>query len=422
QLDMAFFGDHPDVPAYVAHPEDEKPHLVPKIEANTAWVMSGADWPELAQDKAAAEELRRERGDLRSCSDEELLARARRIRPMLHHLFEQHVVSGSSAAAAPGILAAVGEAIGDPSIPMKILAGIGDVDSALPSHALWDLSRAVRADADLTAAFGAGVDGVLDRIAATDSAASKSFLADWDSFIEDFGSRGPNEWDINADSWETKPELPLAALDRVRFQGEDESPSARHEAAVAQRRAVTEEVRAEVAGDEEMAGMLEAALTVSAMMAHRERTKTTIVKVIHEARMLFRELGRRHAEEGDLASPEHVFMLLESELGDFVDDPGSFRDSLASRAADYAALWEIEPPFIIRDGELPPLDSWPRRVDAETAPVSPGAEVAGVSGSPGVVCGTARVVMDPRDPSALDPGDILVAPFRSPTPHGHRCS
>ncbi|MGI9578806.1 MAG: PEP-utilizing enzyme, partial [Microthrixaceae bacterium] len=372
QLDMAFFGDHPDVPAYVAHPEDEKPHLVPKIEANTAWVMSGADWPELDEDKAAADELRRGRGDLGSYSDAELLERARSIRPMLHHLFEQHVVSGSSAAAAPGILGAVGEAIGDATIPMKILAGIGDVDSALPSHALWDLSRAVRADAGLTSAFDAGTDGLRERMAALDTAASRSFLADWDTFIEEFGSRGPNEWDIFAESWETKPELALVALDRVRFQGDDESPGARHDAASAQRIAVTEEVRAKVADNEEMAGMFEAALTVSAMMAYRERTKTTIVKVIHEARMLFRELGRRHAEAGDITEPGHVFMLLESELDDFVASPASFRATLAERASEYEDLWEIEPPFIIRDGELPPLDSWPRREDAEASPAATG--------------------------------------------------
>jgi phosphohistidine swiveling domain-containing protein len=415
QLDMAFFGDHPDVPPYEAHPDDDKPHLVERIEANTAWVMSGADWPELEQDKEAAEELRRSRGDLGSYTDAELLERARRIRPMLHHLFEQHVVSGSSAAAAPGILAGVGEAIGDPTIPMKILAGIGDVDSALPSHALWDLSRAVRADEGLTSAFDAGIDGVLDRIAAQDSGASKAFLADWDAFMEEFGSRGPNEWDINADSWETKPALALAALDRVRFQDESESPEARHAAAAAQREQVTEEVRARVAGDDELAGMLEAALTVSAMMAYRERTKTTIVKVIHEARMLFRELGRRHAEAGDIAEPGHVFMLLESELDDFVADPASFREILADRAADYAALWDVEPPFIIRYGELPPLSEWSRRSDSEAEPVASGAELVGVSGSPGMVTGTARVVMDPRDPAALEPGDILVAPFTDPS-------
>ena len=263
---------------------------------------------------------------------------------MLHHLFEQHVVSGSSAAVAPGVLAVVGEGIGDPTIPMKLLAGIGDVDSALPSHALWAMSRRIRDDAGLTAAFDAGIDGVLDRLASDDAASAAALLAEWETFIAEFGSRGPNEWDIHAESWETDPTLPLAALDRVRFQADEESPHVRHDAVAAQRVEVTTEVRAKVADNEELSGMLEAALVAANMMAYRERTKTTIVKVIHEARMAFRELGRRHAEAGDLDDADHVFMLLGSELDDFVADPASFRERLTGRAADYAALWEIEPP------------------------------------------------------------------------------
>ena len=104
QLDMAFFGDHPDVPPYVPHPDDEKPHLVEKIEANIAFVMAAHTWPEIDEDKAQADAFRDERGDLTQRSDAELVARARLIRPMLHHLFEQHTVSGSSAAIGPGIL------------------------------------------------------------------------------------------------------------------------------------------------------------------------------------------------------------------------------------------------------------------------------------------------------------------------------
>ena len=74
QLDMAFFGDHPDVPPYVAHPDDDKPHLVEKIEANTAWVMTASTWPELDDDKAAAVALREGRGDLTAYTDAALLA------------------------------------------------------------------------------------------------------------------------------------------------------------------------------------------------------------------------------------------------------------------------------------------------------------------------------------------------------------
>ena len=416
QLDMAFFGDHPDVPPYVPHPDDDKPHLVANIEANTAWVMARDTWPELDEDKATADALRDSRGDLTRYSDRELIDRARPIRPLLRHLFEQHTVSGSSAAIGPGLLTAVGDAIGDTTIAMKLLAGIGDVDSALPSYALWDMSRKIRASDTLTAAFDAGIDGVLDRLAADGSPEAADLLADWDAFIHEFGSRGPNEWDMHADSWETRPALALAALDRVRFQSEDESPQARHDAIAAQREAATAEVRGKVADDENLAGMVESALIAAKMIAYKERTKTTIVKVIHEGRMIFRELGRRHADAGNLVDEDHVFLLLENEIDDFVADPGSFRQTLDQRADDYAALWDREPPFIVRDGVVPPLSEWASRT--EPAPkdmLGAGAIISGASGSPGMVTGTARVVLDPGDPSALDPGDILVAPYTDPS-------
>lgn len=416
QLDIAFFGDHPDVPPYIEHPDDVKPHLVEKIEAHTAWVMGLEAWPALDEDKATADALRANRGVLADASDAELVRRAKEIRPLLYHLFSQHVVSGSSAAIAPGILGAVGQAIGDTTIPMKLLAGIGDVDSALPSHALWELSRKIRAETELTAAFDAGIDDVLDRLRALDSPAATELLRDWDAFIEEFGSRGPNEWDLHADSWETRPQLALAALDRVRHQSDDEAPMIRHRAAAAQREATTAEVRAAVADDPELSGMVEAALGSTNMMAFRERTKTTIVKALHEARMIFRELGRRHTEAGDLQDSDHIFMVLEPELDAWVKDPGSLTETLAQRADDYAHLWTLEPPFFVTAAGLPPLGTWPRRADAGPAVAAEvGTELTGVSGSPGVVEGIARVVNDPGDPSALEPGDILVAPFTDPS-------
>ena len=86
-------------------------------------------------------------------------------------------------------------------------------------------------------------------------------------------------------------------------------------------------------GDDDMAGMFEAALVGGNMMVYRERAKTTLVRVLHEVRMAARELGRRHAEAGTLSDPDHIFMLTESELDGFVADPGSFRETLAQRMA-----------------------------------------------------------------------------------------
>ena len=76
------------------------------------------------------------------------------------------------------------EAIGEPSLPMALLSSIGDVDSADANYALWNLSRMVHNDADLSAAFDAGLNDGLFRI-------HSPFTGAWNEFIVEFGSRGP---------------------------------------------------------------------------------------------------------------------------------------------------------------------------------------------------------------------------------------
>jgi pyruvate,water dikinase len=46
--------------------------------------------------------------------------------------------------------------------------------------------------------------------------------------------------------------------------------------------------------------------------------------------------------------------------------------------------------------------------------VSAGQSLAGMPGCPGTARGRARVVLDPADPTVLEPGDILVAPMTDP--------
>ena len=415
QLDLAFFGDHPDVPPYVVHPDDEKPHLTPKIEAHTAWVLSTTEWPELHEDRAVVDQLRADRPDLTSLSDQELLDRARSIQPLLTHCFSQQSVASSSSGIAPGILGAVGDAIGDPDIPMRLMAALGDVDSAAPSLVLWDMSRMVRDSATLTAAFDAGVEGLLDRLEGEPEAAD--FLARWADFIHEFGSRGPNEWELSAPTWETRPELALAAVDRIRFQADDQSPRLRAEALANERQTLAADVRAKLVeiGDYELSGMFEAGLIGANQMVFRERTKTTIVKAVHEARMVFLELGRRHAATGTLRDAEHIWMLTDNELDDFVSDASRFTSTLADRYPKWQELWELEPPFFIRDAGVPPLGEWARKGAATAADAAePGEPMVGVAGSPGIVRGRARIVRDPGYPGELGPDDIMVAPLTDP--------
>jgi rifampicin phosphotransferase len=415
QLDMAFFGDHPDVPPYEPHPLDDRPDLVPGIMEHIGFVMSAHTWPELDDQKAEMKALRRQRPDIGVMTDDEIVARSRAMQPWFRKLFETHTVSSSSSGIAPGMLFAVGQAIGDPTVPMKLISGIGDVDSAEPSYALWEISRLVRNSPELTASFDAGSDGLLERLRASSSADGKAFDAAFEQFLVDFGSRGPNEWEISAPSWETKPALPLSLLDRIRMQSDIESPRIRNAAKSAERKLLIEEVRGKVKPlGEEMAGMFENALVAGNMQAYRERTKSTIVIPVNELRVMMNELGRRHHEAGHLARAEYIFMLLDEELEAFVAVPTGWNDELAERHATWRQLFDLEPPYFIRDANVPPLSQWTKRQDSGAVAAKVGDVLHGVPGCAGIVRGRACVILDPADPGDLEPGDILVAPQTDP--------
>src|SRR5581483_9970744 len=77
----------------------------------------------------------------------------------------------------------------------------------------------------------------------------------------------------------------------------------------------------------------------------------------------------------------------------------------------YAGLQE---PFVFA-GTQPDPPTWPRRGETEVAPVAVGDVLTGFPGCPGQATGIARVILDPLDPTALDAGDILVAPITDPS-------
>ena len=410
-IDAAFFGNRPDTPPYVPHPDDQSEAAAERIGSTMAWVMSAAEWPEMEESKRRADAARAERPDLAAASDAELVARAREMTQLEREFFSDHVLSSSNTAVGPTIVGQIA-----PTQMLRLLGSAGDVDSALPSYELWHLSREVRESPELTAAFEAGVPGLLGRLRAEDDDDPSAFLDHLDRFLEDYGARGPNEWDAYSDVWESQPELVLALVDRMRLAGDEQSPVARHDAVAADRDAATAEVLAGLGDDEATTGLLLAGqASALRFMGWRERTKTNCVKAVHEQRMALRELGRRAAERGALDQPKQVFMLLADELDDFVADPAAFRERCREREAAWGLLWDLEPPYFVEgDKGVPPLSSLLGKGDQAVTMAASGDVLTGGPGCAGVVQGTARVILDASDPTALEPGDILIAPNTDP--------
>lgn len=416
-IDLALYGSQPGIPPYEPQPGDDDPDRATAAFEWLIWIMTATELPELAEEEALTKQLREERPDLAALSDAELVTYVRRLYDEhFRQLFGQHIYISTAVQIPLGIITQVCAAVGDPSLAMRLVAGLGDVESAAPSFVLWELGRRVARSDVLTSEFDAGVPGLLDRLeGARGDGEVDTFLGALAAFLREYGSRGPNEWDTTSHTWETRPELALAAVDRMRLLDDGEAPDGHHAERVSDREAVAAEVAALLAGQPEVLEQFQQALASAAVFfPGRERSKTNAVRFIHETRVALHELGRRMVAAGHFGQLDDFGMLLADELDDFLADPAAFSGTLRERRARYDELAALEPPFVFA-GEQPPVETWERR-DAHTEAVAAAGDVlTGISGCPGQATGVARVILDPADPSALAPGDVLVAPITDPS-------
>jgi pyruvate,water dikinase len=413
-IDKAFFDERDEVPPYEEQPWHVSPEHEAKLGESMAWAMSASELPELDADRAMVRSLREHRPDLSTLTDAALLARARSMAPLLQQTFENAMRVSSMASLGPGALGAVCEALGDPTLSIRLLAGI-EVDSGAPSHAMWELGRVAAASDEVAAAFDAGPDQVLDILRASDSAEARDFLDRFDTFLFEHGARAQNEYDPYSASWEVRPRIALAAIDLMRRSDESQAPGNRTAASVAERDRIVAEIRAKIADDPETAGMFEAALQSSQVfLSGRERAKTNVVTVINEMRVALREFGRRLVERGVIEQIEQVFMVTNDELDRLRLHPETMKDLIAERWTQFQSLFDYEPVFIV-NGRVPDLSEMTRRGGKGLAQVTAGLVLTGAAGSGGTATGRARVILDAADPAGLEPGDILVAPQTDPS-------
>lgn len=415
-IDDAFFGDAPGVPAFEARPGDDRPDLTARIGETFEWVFSATELTRAAEHEAMVNRLRAERPDLTAMSDRELLDHGWGLTTThFRELFAEHILVTFLASLPLTVVTKVATAVGDPSAVLRLIAGLGDVESAAPSMAMWDLGREVASSSALTRYFDQGHRGLDSRLRASGQEEVQAWVAAFDEFGLRFGSRGPNEWETRSPTWETHPDLALAAIDRMRVSPPGASPHEHHAVLVANREALASSMAERLSGDPAIQAQFGAAVSAAGVFVPgRERTKTNCIKLIHELRVALREWGRRCHERGAFPRIESYGMLTRSEAYGLVDEPTGWRERLESREALYDEVKGLQEPFLFV-GEPAPMSTYRRRDEAKVELELAGAVLQGIPGCPGTAQGRARVVLDPHDPTALGPGDILVAPITDPS-------
>jgi phosphohistidine swiveling domain-containing protein len=258
---------------------------------------------------------------------------------------------------------------GRPGLEIRLMTGYGEMEETRLMADLWSVSR--------------------DRLPLN-------------AFLATHGFHGPAEGEVSSRSWREDPSPILSLVETYRGMDESSGPRAVEQDRMQERGTAVAELLSALPWFRRPA----AKVVLGAARRYiplREVGKTAFLQALDVARASARVLGEDLAERGVLGDPEDVFYLTVDEL----DSPPAKAKELVAfrreRREEYLGLrvpdWWTGMPEAIRPAA------------AEAAQV--GEELTGVAGSPGVVEGRARVVLDPSE--VLEPGEILVCETTDPS-------
>ncbi|HEY2600629.1 MAG TPA: PEP-utilizing enzyme [Thermoleophilaceae bacterium] len=277
------------------------------------------------------------------------------------------------------------------------------------------------------------------RAALASSNAGSDWIADWDATKSPwFNYSNGNGFYHHHRSWIDDPAIPLAGVrsyvERLQAGEDIERPLA---AVAAERDRITAEYR-ELLSDDVARQAFDEALGLSRVVFPYVESHNFYVE--HWYHTLFwnkaREFGALLARHGFLEHEDDLFYLQRHEVNDALVDlrlawaagsvgrgPGYWPPVVERRKQIMQAMRGWSPPPAL--GAVPEAITEPmtimlwgittERVREWAAGSDGGGALTGFAGSPGVVEGVARVILDVRDVGKLEEGEILVAPVTSPS-------
>ena len=304
----------------------------------------------------------------------------------------------------------------------RLSQGFGN-KSVESGHALWELSRKALASpsvlADLARNDPAEVPDALEG-----TAEGRAFLAEFRSYLEEYGQRSNIFVEFGDPHWTEKPVTPIKNLQDYLKQP-DRDLKSELDGLAAERERLIAEARERLKGypqpvQEQFEAMLKASQAAHVMQ--EDHNHWIDQRGPYKVRLVLLEFGRRLADAGAIVSHDDVFYLTPDELNETASDltGGDRRHLVAERKAEMDRFRAIQPPPALGTPPQgpPPDDPMGRAMGKFFGP--PPQEsgdpdvLLGSPSSRGKVQGTARVVLSLAEAGKLVPGDIMVAPSTMP--------
>jgi pyruvate,water dikinase len=245
--------------------------------------------------------------------------------------------------------------------------------------------------------------------------AGKKWLAAYYQWLKVEGWRNIDLWDVSSPSWIEDPSLPLRDIKQNIAKGGNFSLDQDRERLAREREEAEKEILAKVSGGQRdwFEKLMRVAQKCSVFSEEHNWYLDQQAAAI--ARRIFLEYGKRFAEKGVIEERDDIFYLIPPEIrkASICMERINLKPYVQARKEEYQGYLKIEPkpfygdiknyPEVARKNAVTRVAFAPPNVRPELK-----ADLYGGTSAPGVVEGTARVIINERDLDQLEPGDILV--------------
>ena len=253
-----------------------------------------------------------------------------------------------------------------------------------------------------------------------ESEAGRTWLAEYDKFLEVYGWRCERMLEWATPTWLEKPSLGIPLVKMAIASGATSSLDEKHRQAKKDRESAEEELLAKVPVDQRD---WFAALMRSAQMAgyfSEDHNYYCDLYTCAMGRWITREIGGRFADAGAIDDPEDIYFLVPGEIYKALIPMGRVRlqSYVEARKAEWEGYLNVTPQMLLGNPAI--MGQIARKDPVISAAASvPNvreefkADLYGSASVPGVAEGVARVIMTESELGELRPGEILVAPGTS---------
>lgn len=271
--------------------------------------------------------------------------------------------------------------------------------------ALWDLSRLVRADAELSAAL----DKRADIPGSTPS--REAFRNGLAILLQEYGHTS-NTRQQDVPTWAEEPTVPFALVRAYARQDDDKSPRISADRQRDRRLELENEIRGHAPTDPdaaELARFMEIAQQILPNL--EDHNLLADQRLVASSRARWLAIGAFLVERGVFASRDDIFYHTRAELLPVLEGGDALStEEIAKRRALQRAYRDVIPPRTLGTARARP--------QAPTSAASEAAEaqiLRGTAASAGSYQGTARVIKSLDDAGKLEQGDILVCVATTPS-------